>query len=199
MTLRPILALALVSALGCSSGSRKRVEPPTLSPSGAAEQALAEYDANKDGFLDEKELEKCPPLKAAHSAFDKDKDGRISKAEIADRLQLYRDSRIGLVNVAVLVQFNGRPLGGATVRLVPEPFQGPAYKPASGTTEPNGTVTFQSEGTDLPGVACGLYRVEVTKPGGPEKIPAKYNDPTTLGIEIAPDMHGLAELKLTSR
>src|SRR5262245_3451268 len=55
-----LLALCLT---GCSSGP-PAVHAPALSPEEAGRQALAEYDANKDGFLDAKELEQCPALKS---------------------------------------------------------------------------------------------------------------------------------------
>jgi hypothetical protein len=42
-----------------------------------------------------------------------------------------------------------------------------------------------------PGVAPGLYRVEITKDG--EDIPAKYNTDTVFGQEVAMDAKGIQE------
>ena len=49
------------------------------------------YDANKDDFLDAKELEKAPGLKAALRNVDANHDGKISAGEIAARLRLWAD------------------------------------------------------------------------------------------------------------
>src|SRR5438445_13166155 len=70
---------------GCS-GRPSAVSAPSLSPEEAGRQALAEYDANRDGYLDAKELERCPALKDALKAVDKNGDKRISAEEIAERL-----------------------------------------------------------------------------------------------------------------
>ena len=45
-----------------------------------------------------------------------------------------------------------------------------------------------------PGVACGLYRVEISKlVGGKETIPAIYNTDTILGQEVAMGAVGMRE------
>src|SRR5262249_50249538 len=51
---------AFALAVGCSEGAGSRVPAPSLSSTGAAKEALAEYDTNRDGYLDAKELEQCP-------------------------------------------------------------------------------------------------------------------------------------------
>ena len=45
------------------------------------------YDTNHDGFLDAKELEKVPGLKAAIKQVDTNHDGKISEQEIAERIK----------------------------------------------------------------------------------------------------------------
>src|SRR5205823_4199779 len=130
----------------------------------AARQAMAQYDTNKDGFLDAKELEACPPLKVALKKFDKDGDGRISTDELTQRLTLYNDSRTGIVSLPCQVYLDGKPLSGAKVTFVPETFLGPAFKPASGTSDSSGGVLLQIEGMPLPGVQLGLYRVQISMP-----------------------------------
>jgi hypothetical protein len=185
-----LLAACLpLSAAGCFGG---RVAPPRLSPEEAGKQALAAYDANGDGVLDEQELERCPALKSCLPAADTDGDGRLSAREIAARVAAYQDSKIGLEAFTCRLTLDGRPLDGATVTFVPESFLGPDVKKASGVSDSQGWVRLQTEGADLPGVACGLYRVEVSKKaaGGQETVPARYNAQTVLGVEVAPDSQG---------
>jgi hypothetical protein len=171
--------LVLLGA-GCRNGS---VPPgaPAFSPAGAAAAALAEYDSNKDGALDAKELEQCPGLQEAFKrGLDKNKDGRVTADEITDRLFIFQqEGMIG--SVFVQASLDGKPLGDATITLTPEKFMGPSFQPVTKNTEPTGT-------TMLPVVYYGYYRVEVSKKGagGKETIPARYNTQTTLGREVAP-------------
>jgi hypothetical protein len=196
------MALTACALLGgCDSAARGRIEAPALSPSDAADKALAEYDTNHDRLLDAGELEKCPPLKNSLEKFDRNGDGKLSAEEIAERFKLYRQSRIGLMTVVCQVYLDNHPLGGATVTFVPEIFLGPAFKPARGVSAEDGSVPLLAEGQTIEGVPCGLYRIEVSKKdtAGRELIPARYNAQTTLGQEVAPDMRGAVLLKLTSR
>jgi hypothetical protein len=197
----------LLSA-GCRGGSGP-AGAPSFSPAAAAAAALAEYDANKDGALDAKELEQCPAL---HEAFrrglDKNKDGRVTADEIVDRLRIYREE--GMMSTCVVqVVLDGNPLAGATVTLAPERFMGPSFKPATGTTGPEGFAPLTAEGPQQGFVPYGFYRIEVSKKGagGREIIGARYNTQTTLGKEHAParaqDRRGNVEdavvLRLTSK
>src|SRR5690242_5129884 len=62
-----LLGGLLLLAAGCTGGD-PAIPPrviPKLSPQDAAAAALAEYDANKDGAIDAKELNNSPPLKDA--------------------------------------------------------------------------------------------------------------------------------------
>jgi hypothetical protein len=196
--------LFVAMAAGCNPSGGARVEPPSWSPAAAARDALALYDTNKDGVLDAAELEKCPVLKVNLSRYDANGDGKLSADEIAARLQVLRDSKIGRVAAPVVVTLNGRPLANAKVTFIPEPFLGPAFKPASGVSDASGGVTVQIENDPVPGVPCGLYRVEVSlaDAAGRETIPARYNAQTTLGCEIGPSTvggRGGLEFKLTTR
>ena len=47
-----------------------------------------------------------------------------------------------------------------------------------------GLAAFDIPGDDFGGVRPGMYRIAITSPD--VKIPAKYNDETTLGIEVSP-------------
>ena len=192
----------LLASLGCSAGG-KRVAPPDFSPEDAAKQAMATYDKNGDGALDAKELEQCPPLKSALKSFDKNGDGRISTAELIERFNFYKESEVGLNGISLQVMLDNQPLEGAQVTFVPEKFLGSGIKPATGVSDAQGVVDLSTEGEDVPGVHCGLFRVEVSKkgPGGKELLPARYNTRTVLGCEVAPGRRGAGEyeFRLTSR
>jgi EF hand len=203
-----LLGGLVLLAAGCRGGGVP-AGAPTFSPADAAAAALAEYDANKDGALDAKELEQCPPLREAlKRGLDKDKDGRVTADEIADRLRIYQEE--GMMSTCVVrVLLDGNPLPDATVTLTPEKFLGPSYKPATGTTGPEGFAPLKSEGAQGGFVFYGFYRVAVTKQGagGKEIIPARYNTQTTIGKEFAParaqnrrgDDDETLVLRLTSR
>ena len=196
-----VTALALLAA-GCSGGG-DGAGVPRVSPRDAANQAVADHDANQDGALDAKELEKCPGLLTGLKRADANGDGRLTADEIADRLTLFREQGL-LADVGVEVTLDGRPLVGATVTLEPEGFLGPTVKPATAVTDEQGTGYFATEGAGEQ-VAFGYYRVKVSKAAqGRESVPAKYNAQTVLGQEIAPDVGGrgsanTVRLRLTSR
>jgi hypothetical protein len=179
-------ALALILLPGC--GRREGLLPASYSPDESARQALAEYDTNQDGYLDTKELERCPALKNRLDSIDQNGDHRLSAPEIAGRIQTYADSEVALKSILCSVQIDGKPLQGATVRYVPEKFMGPSLRPASGVSDERGGVTLKVPGEKINGVQPGLYRVEISKKnaGGQELIPACYNQETTLGAEVYP-------------
>jgi hypothetical protein len=196
-----LLGGLVLLAAGCGGGGGAGSGIPQFSPADVGAAALAEYDANKDGALDAKELEKSPALReASKRGLDKDKDGRVTADEIADRMRIFKEE--GMIgSVFVQVTLDGNPLAGAAITLTPEKFLGSAFQPTTKTTEPTGTTIF-------PAAPFGFYRVEVSKKGagGNETIPARYNTQTTLGREVAParaqDRRGDEDtlvLRLTSR
>jgi hypothetical protein len=189
--------VALLAPVGCSG---QRIPVPAISPEQASQEALALYDRNKDGFLDSDELKSCPALASCLKKLNKNNDGRLSAAEIAERIASYQSSRVGLMAVAFQVTLDGQPLAGASVTLVPEKFLGAALMPATGSTDARGMVRVATSGAAEPGVACGLYRIEVSKKdaAGRETIPARYNQATILGLEVAPD-NNLGALKFALR
>jgi hypothetical protein len=180
-----LVALALTLLPGCGTGGD--LKPPTYSPEAIAQEALAQYDSNHDGYLDAKELERCPSLKNSLPAMDSS-GKRVSADELAQHIRMYTDSQVALVQVGCKVMLDGRPLDGATVTYVPEKFMGSSIKSASGVSNKQGSVSLTAEGEKLPGVQPGFYRVQVSKksPTGQETIAARYNQNTTLGIEISP-------------
>jgi hypothetical protein len=179
-------AIALSLLPGC--GRRDGLIPPTYSPDEFAQEALAEYDTNHDGYLDAKELERCPALKYRLETIDQNGDHRLSVQEIAGRIQIYADSQIALKSVLCSVQLDGRPLQGATVTYVPEKFMGSSIKPASGVSDERGGVSLTVPGEKLNGVQPGFYRVQISKKNasGQETIPARYNQESILGAEVYP-------------
>ena len=172
---------------GCS---RKRGDVTHFDAAQAAAAAMAAYDSNHDGYLDAKELERCPGLKSVLDQFDKDKDRRLSQAEIEEGLAAMQEHLIDLTDVTCKVTLDKRPLVGASVVLEPESFLQASLKPATATTNEKGRgLGFQVEGQSRPGCQVGLYRVRITKQeGGRELIPARYNANTQLGLGVGPGL-----------
>lgn len=154
----------------------------------AVEQAITQYDANRDGIIGADELEQAPAIKAALERLDTDGDGGVSGPEIAARIEAWQKSKVGRQSVICRVVYQGEALDGATVRFLPEKFLGNEMPAASGISDPTGTAIMGVGGADLPGVPCGLYRVTISKVvDGTETIPPEYNAKTTLGLEVAQD------------
>jgi hypothetical protein len=187
-------ALLLLTA-GCSGNApAPRVDAAPLNPGAAASQALATLDENKDGQIAGAELDKAPGLKAAlKPRLDSNNDGKASADEITNRVQQYLNSRVASLPCRCEVLLDGKPVEGAVVRFIPEPFLGTALKTATGTTDALGVTMLRVEGSDLPGMSPGMYRVEISKPtGGADAIPAAYREKTTLGAEVANDLESLS-------
>ena len=67
-------------------------------------------------------------------------------------------------------------------------FSAARSEPGSGVTDAGGRAVISypyAADPTVQGLPPGFYRVEITKDG--EKIPAKYNTDTILGIEVAND------------
>jgi hypothetical protein len=174
----------LLGGCGFSSSS---MEIPDFDPAAAVDRALTEYDSNKDRKLSRDELKKCPGLLSSIKDFDQDGDGSISGDELKSKLQEIQGTGPALVEVSCVVTRSGRPVEGATVKMVPESFLGETFQPATGVTARNGTA-FPSVAQEtmpkeyrgrLQGIPIGIYRVEVTHPT--VAIPPKFNTQTELG------------------
>ncbi len=194
-----LCVLSLIPALASSQDAPKkrgpaRLRPPAIDAKAAGAKAIELFDADKDGKLSGKELDKCPGLKAAIDKIDTSGNGEITAEMIAARIEAWQKSRLGRMSLSCLVTHNGRALDGAEVKFVPEKFLGDNVKTATGKTDQNGMamLSIPTHGPgDPPGVAPGFYRVEITKAG--EKIPAKYNSETIFGQEVALDAKGIQE------
>lgn len=170
---------------GCS-GRPSRVKAASLDPEGAADAAMKLHDTNGDGQLDAAELEGCPGLAACLAAVDTNADKRISREELLDRLNIYKNSRVGLIGgIGCVLRKGGQPLVDAEVRLVPEPFLGDGIETAVGRTNDRGIAQMNIPDSQYSGVRPGMYRVEVSKKdaAGAELLAAEFNTRTRLGLE----------------
>jgi hypothetical protein len=187
---------------GCGSGSTGP-ELPEIDPTAAAAQAMTAYDANSDGLIGGAELQKSPPLNEALARIDANADRMLSQEEISAYINKYLEHGVALYPYRCRVTLDGRALSGATVRLVPESFLGPALKPAAGVTDADGMVAPVID-SSLSGAYCGLYRVEISKKtsAGQEMLPSRFNSQTTLAQELGPGIRsaeGGAEFTLKSQ
>ncbi|MBU4270703.1 MAG: hypothetical protein KKE86_00895 [Planctomycetes bacterium] len=183
------VALFVVCA-GCPRGP-SRIHPPSINASAAGDKAIEMFDADKDGKLSGEELDKCPGVKAALAQIDPTGQGAVTADMITARIGAWQDSKLGRMSFSCRVTHNGRPLQGAEVKFVPEKFLGENVQVATGKTDQNGMAMINVPNLTPPGLAPGLYRVEITKPG--LDIPAKYNTETILGQEAALDAKGIQE------
>lgn len=174
------VCLSLLTCTGCDFGA-KRIKPPAISAAKAAKAAVEEYDADKDGKISGVEFDKCPSLKHALSGDAAKGDG-ITAETIKNMLDGWQSTKLGRVNVTCQVFHNGKPYPNATVTFVPEKFLGKSFQTAVGKTDVSGCAEMCIPNATPPGLALGLYRVEITKEN--ESVPAKYNTETILGVAV---------------
>jgi|694.fasta_scaffold67035_4 hypothetical protein len=183
----PIIVIAglLVVTASCGPSRPPRVPAPPVDPESMARAVLQLIDTDGDGQLTTAELARVPGLVSALATLDTDGDKRLSAADITTWLTGVRDSKVAVTPVPLKVMHKGKPVAGATLKLVPEPFMGSNVKAAEATTDTSGAVLPTIPGSPYPGVNSGVYRVEITGtlPGG-KPIPAKYNTSTTLGLAV---------------
>ncbi|HMO84909.1 MAG TPA: hypothetical protein PKC18_08330 [Lacipirellulaceae bacterium] len=182
-----IVELALLS--GCGSGPAK-INIPVVNASGAALAAIELADRDSDGAISKEEAKTVPSLHVEFDKYDGNGDGKLDAAEIESRIQSWTARGAKVVPISFYVRMDGQPLVGARVVLEPEPFMGGVLASAESMVSGGGacgpSVPRELLTKEVPiGVFCGLYRMKVTHPQ--KAIPAKYNEQTELGIEIAPD------------
>ncbi|MCI0332816.1 MAG: hypothetical protein L0228_06300 [Planctomycetes bacterium] len=193
------ISLTLLAIASCRYGPSP-VSQPGIDPSSAGSLAMDEYDTNGDGQVAGGELEKAPGLKAALARLDTNGDKAVSAEEVAERVEKWQAMQTGLTSFSFTVTLDGIPLQDATVTFVPEVFLGDDIKAAVSTTNLSGRgkATVPKEDrpdpqATPPGMYFGMYLVKISKiVGGAETIPARYNGPTTIGQEVAPDVSEIA-------
>ncbi|MAT71599.1 MAG: hypothetical protein CMJ58_18990 [Planctomycetaceae bacterium] len=184
------LLLGGASLVGCSSGP-SAVTPPSIDADDAAAAAMTQYDTDGDGYIAGSELDAAVGLKAAMATLDANQDDKVEESEIANRITSWQVGNTGLTGINCKVTMDGRPLIGARVEFIPEKFLGDEMLAAEGETSPAGMAIVsipkskRPDPTWPPGVQYGFYQVKVSMPSG--SIPAKYNEETTLGQQVAPD------------
>ena len=189
------LSLLFLSLIPMIVGCPSTVALPSVDPVAAADAAFAQLDKNGDGQLDEEELKGAPSLAVERGEYDLSGDKQISKEELSDRLTKMYGRNIAFGKADCTVTLDGKPLSGATVQYVAEPFLGDGtIQTATGTTDSNGytklSVSDDIIPTEMKGqplVQPGLYVVKITHAS--ESIPAKYNTESELGFELHPDAH----------
>jgi hypothetical protein len=177
--------LAAVATLAGCSGGPSRLVPPEVSAN-AGTAAIKQFDTDGNGTLSSDELSASPALKSAMAVMDKDGDAQLSAAEIDNRIDEWRDSKVALTSVMATVRLDGRPLAGAEIAFVPESFMGDKTETAKGTTDERGMVRLRiSDAPEGRGVRPGLYKIRISKlKNGKQSLPQKYVDGTELGIEV---------------
>lgn len=195
--------------LGCSN-KPAALQKPSFDPSGSAAKAMEIYDTDGDGFVAGEELENAPGLKAALKNLDKDGDGKVSEAEVSERVSKWARTTSSIISFDATVTMDGKPLKDASVTLDPEEFMNGVVQAAEGTTDMIGMFRPSVPRDKRPtpkspaGLQLGIYKVRVSKlVNGSETIPAKYNTETVLGQEVSLDdsaiLNKRVEFKITSK
>jgi hypothetical protein len=199
----PLLLSAVVLATGCDK-KPERVPVPSYNVAAITDGAMKQYDADGDGSVAGEELKKAgclnDPPGSPIKFIDKNSDGKVTKDEVQARVEQWLKSNVGIMSFNCSVHLDGKPLEGATVKLIPEPFMGGVVDEASGTTSADGFAVIGIDQAKLPenqkgitGVRSGFYKVEITHPS--KSIPDRYNKATTLGQEIANDSTAAVNIK----
>ncbi|MDC0937118.1 hypothetical protein OAS39_12605 [Pirellulales bacterium] len=183
------VAIALAGLAGCG---QKQVEITKFDAAMVTQLAMEQLDADKNGELDNNELENCPGLIKSRKQIDGDENGTISAAELQQRMQDYIDQQVAILPYPLVVTWRGRPLAGAKIELIPEPFMADVIEPASGETDERGvsrpSIELDPEIAERGtfGYRSGVYRVKLSKQdaSGKELLPEKFNVKSTVGIEV---------------
>lgn len=173
-----MLLVLTLSVLGCGPKRPGAIQPPAINPDKAGADAIALYDKNGDGAISGAELDATPALKASVSWVSKNGDGSIRASDIADRIKLWRSTKIGLTTPSIQVRYGGKPVPSGKITLTPEPFLGSTFLPATGTiTNGSASVTCDpaKNPDNLPGMPVGFYTVT---------FEGVKNAPEKMGVEI---------------
>jgi hypothetical protein len=109
--------------------------------------------------------------------------------EMRERIAAWKTGP-GMMTWSCCVMLDGKPLQDAQVVYVPEPYLAEWLHPSSGVTGSDGITGIgvpaeylAKDHQRLRAVHSGVYKVQITHPK--VKIPAKYNEKTTLGRELS--------------
>jgi hypothetical protein len=186
---------SITLVVGCSYQA-SRVQPVKISPSSASAAAIEMYDKDGDGAIAGEELNTVQGIKKHLALYDLDHDQRVTRDEITERLKVWDSNPAAIMGSSYVVYLDGKPLSGAMMTFVPEPYLGPNVKPATGLTTQIGLTRPSHAPEDLPktangrsiyGMTSGTFKIEITHPS--QKIPARYNTQTELGDEVAHDIN----------
>jgi hypothetical protein len=193
---RSCAALSLLVVFSSCRSGPAPVSQPSVDPEGAAELAMEMYDTNHDGKIAGDELEKVPSLKSAMKRVDTNNDSALDAEEIAARIEHWKDMKVGLVSFGFTTTLDGAPIEDAVVTFEPETFLGEEVKLCKCTTGftggcgPSVPKELRPTPQTPPGAHMGFYKVKISKiVNGKETIPARYNEQTILGQEVAPDVY----------
>ena len=120
-------AISISLLTGCGGGGQREFILHRIDAATAAAAALQQYDKNHDGKISGTELDACPALKSALGDMGDGTQDSITAEMIAERIKTWQQTSVGRMAVSCKVTRNGRPLAGAQVTLVPEPFLGPGF------------------------------------------------------------------------
>lgn len=185
-----LAAIGIVSSVSCIS-EPARIYQVKVDLDQRARSAVEHYDQDKNGVISLDESILFPALQRRFSLFDLNNNSEVDVEEIKHRLEKIFDPHVGLLSASCVVTKSGRPLKGASVRFVPEPFLADVLPAAAGVARRDGLAILSLNQEDLPRGApassglmrAGLYRVEITHPN--TEIPATYNRQTILGEEVS--------------
>jgi hypothetical protein len=190
-----IVAVACVFVIACRRGPTP-IPSTRINAKKAAAKALELYDQDGDSALSDAEM--SPGLRYAAKRADSNADGSLDATELRSMVDAWNKKSIGLLTLRCNVKYNRRPLAGAEVTLVPDPFLEGQIEAADGITDEYGDtyLSVPKEKRPIadapPGVQLGLYQVVVSKrKGEKESIPAKFNTETELGQEVSFDDPGV--------
>ncbi len=187
-----ICAAAAMS--GCSGSSPPPVPTVSWNAAQVADAAFQEYDADRNGSLQPTEL--SPGLRAFVANADQNKDGTLTREEVVQRLQRHLELGTGIQGVGGMITYNGQPVKGVKVTLIPEKFMASFTKPATGVADDRGNFQLATEDQPLPGVRPGIYTVKLS--GGSTPIPEKYGEQSELGTEVGGDQVSVIAIDLGS-
>ncbi len=159
----PMLCLAVgISLIGCSKSQPAAVQAESFDPDAVVRELMNRCDSNGDGSLEASELDSCLALKFSIPFFDKNKDRKIDRDELMNRILLYKGAVIPL---GCQVTVGGVPAKGCTIIFTPDPAFS-KFKPATGVTDESGFAKIKVEGKEGFGVPAGLYDVKITDETG---------------------------------